>query len=74
MAKELSERQVLNRIAKTITEMQPAFTIEVLSRGPGSFQNIIYGPTCNIVFVGDYKDLEAYLRGVRDVLFATKEV
>lgn len=69
--KELSERQVLNRVAKVITDLGPAFEVEILSRGPGSFQVILYGTRCNVVFVGDYKDCSAYLWGVRDVVTVT---
>jgi hypothetical protein len=63
-----SERVILNRVAKTINEMGPAFSVEILSRGVGSFQVILYGLRCNVVFVGDFKDCQSYLWGVRDVV------
>lgn len=71
MAKEkkLSDRQILNRVAKDINERSPAsMLIEVQGRGPGQYQIVLQGLLMNLCFMGDFKECSGYLWGIRDTV------
>lgn len=66
--KPVSERVRLNRAVKTINEMQDQTRVEVMKRNKDTFQVILYGERCNLVFIDDFEGCQGYLWGVRDMV------